>query len=135
MQARPRRLLFAQTTFATALALGGCGGDDESAQPPGRASVAGPPTVPAAQELVLDAIVERLRPVLVTSLTTLGGVLPTAYGIGGYDPIVSIISLAIGWGLALSTLMSLFLVPVLHSLAGDLRRLRLPLPIDNWARR
>lgn len=61
--------------------------------------------------------------------------LPTAYGVGGYDPIVSIISLAIGWGLALSTLMSLFLVPVLHSLAGDLRRLRLPLSIDNWARR
>ena len=46
MQARPRRLLFAQTTFATVLALGGCGGDDKSAQPPGRASVAGPPTAP-----------------------------------------------------------------------------------------
>ena len=84
---------------------------------------------PAAQELVIDAVVERLRPVLVTSLTTLGGVLPTAYGVGGYDPIVSIISLAIGWGLALSTLMSLFLVPVLHSFASDLRRFRTPLRI------
>ena len=81
----------------------------------------------AAQELVIDAVVERLRPILVTNLTTLGGVLPTAYGVGGYDPIVSIISLAIGWGLAVSTLMSLFLVPVLHSLASDLRRLRIPL--------
>jgi len=66
--------------------------------------------------------VERLRPILVTTLTTLGGVLPTAYGIGGYDPIVSIISLAIGWGLAMSTLVTLFLVPALYTVAGDIKR-------------
>ncbi len=71
---------------------------------------------------VIEAVAERLRPILVTTLTTLGGVLPTAYGIGGYDPIVSVISLAIGWGLAISTLVTLFVVPVLYSLAGDLRR-------------
>ena len=71
---------------------------------------------------IIEAVTERLRPIVVTTLTTLGGVLPTAYGIGGYDPIVSIISLAIGWGLAISTLVTLFLVPVLYSLAGDLRR-------------
>ena len=76
-----------------------------------------------ATDLIIGAVVERLRPILVTTLTTLGGVLPSAYGIGGYDPIVSIVSLAIGWGLAVSTLVTLFLVPVLYSLAGDLRRL------------
>ena len=71
---------------------------------------------------IIEAVTERLRPITVTTLTTLGGVLPTAYGIGGYDPIVSIISLAVGWGLAISTLVTLFVVPVLYSLAGDLRR-------------
>ena len=71
---------------------------------------------------IIEAVSERLRPIMVTTLTTLGGVLPTAYGIGGYDPIVSIISLAVGWGLAASTLVTLFVVPVLYSLAGDLRR-------------
>ena len=76
-----------------------------------------------ATELIIGAVVERLRPIMVTTLTTLGGVLPSAYGIGGYDPIISIVSLAIGWGLAMSTLVTLFLVPVLYSLAGDLRRL------------
>ena len=76
-----------------------------------------------AAERMVGAVVERLRPIMVTTLTTLGGVLPSAYGIGGYDPIVSIVSLAIGWGLAVSTLVTLFLVPVLYSLAGDLRRL------------
>ena len=72
---------------------------------------------------MIDAVVERLRPILVTTLTTLGGVLPTAYSIGGYDPIVSILSLAIGWGLASSTLVTLFLLPALYSLARDLKRL------------
>ena len=75
-----------------------------------------------ATEEIIEAVTERLRPIMVTTLTTLGGVLPSAYGIGGYDTIVSIMSLAIGWGLALSTLITLFLVPVLYSLAGDLRR-------------
>ena len=73
------------------------------------------------RELVLDAIVERLRPIVVTTLTTLGGVFPTAYGIGGYDTIVSPMSLAIGWGLTFSTMVTLVLVPVLYSVAHDLR--------------
>ncbi len=85
-----------------------------------------------ATEQVIDAVVERLRPILVTTLTTLGGVLPTAYGIGGYDPIVSILSLAIGWGLASSTLATLFLIPALYSLARDIRQL--PDRFRTWRR-
>jgi multidrug efflux pump subunit AcrB len=75
------------------------------------------------REAVLDAVVGRLRPILVTTLTTLGGVLPTAYGIGGYDAMVAPMSLALGWGLAFSTLVTLFLVPSLYALASDLRGL------------
>jgi multidrug efflux pump subunit AcrB len=76
----------------------------------------------ARQEAVIEALVARLRPVLVTSLSTLAGVLPTAYGIGGYDAMLSPMSLALGWGLAFSTLITLLLVPSLYSIAGDLRR-------------
>ena len=76
------------------------------------------------RELILDAVVERLRPVIVTTLTTLGGVLPTAYGIGGYDNIVSPMSIAIGWGLVFSTGVTLFLVPVLYTLARDIKQRR-----------
>jgi multidrug efflux pump subunit AcrB len=70
-------------------------------------------------EVVEDAVVSRLRPILVTTLTTLGGVLPTAYGIGGYDEIVSPMSVAIGWGLLFSTLVTLFVIPALYSVAND----------------
>lgn len=72
---------------------------------------------------LLDAVCERLRPILVTTLTTLGGVLPTAYGIGGYDPIIGPMSLAIGWGLAISTLVTLFVVPVLYTVAQDVQNM------------
>ena len=62
--------------------------------------------------VMIDALVSRLRPVLVTSLSTFGGVMPTAYGFGGYDAVMSPMSLALGWGLALSTLVTLFLIPI-----------------------
>jgi multidrug efflux pump subunit AcrB len=72
-------------------------------------------------EVVEDAVVSRLRPILVTTLTTLGGVLPTAYGIGGYDSIVSPMSVAIGWGLLFSTFITLFVIPALYSVTNDVR--------------
>jgi multidrug efflux pump subunit AcrB len=80
---------------------------------------------PAARhEALIEAVVSRLRPIVVTTLTTLGGVLPMAYGVGGYDAVVAPMSLALGWGLVLSTLITLFLVPALYTLAGDLRAVR-----------
>ncbi len=78
------------------------------------------------EDRVVEAVVERLRPILVTALTTMGGVFPTAYGLGGYDFIVSPMSIALGWGLMFSTLITLFLVPVLYSFAQDLKRVRFP---------
>jgi multidrug efflux pump subunit AcrB len=86
---------------------------------------------------MIDALVIRLRPVLVTSLSTFGGVMPTAYGFGGWDPVMSPLSLALGWGLALSSGVTLFLVPSLYVTANDLnrtiarwRKRRRPGPID-----
>lgn len=73
------------------------------------------------EEIIIEAASGRLRPILVTSITTLGGVIPMAYGIGGYDSVVAPISLALGWGLALTTAASLALVPVFYTLAGDVR--------------
>jgi multidrug efflux pump subunit AcrB len=73
------------------------------------------------REALIDAVVGRLRPIVVTTLTTLGGVMPMAYGIGGYDAIVAPMSLALGWGLVLSTTVTLFLVPSLYTVANDVR--------------
>ena len=75
------------------------------------------------REVVIDAVVERLRPILVTTITTLGGVFPTAYGLGGYDAVLSPMSLALGWGLVFATGITLLLVPSLFLAAQDIRRL------------
>ena len=40
----------------------------------------------------------RLRPIALTTITTTVGILPTAYGIGGVDPFVTPIALALGYG-------------------------------------
>ncbi len=73
-------------------------------------------------EVMIEALVTRLRPVLVTSLSTFGGVMPTAYGFGGYDAVMSPMSLALGWGLAFSSCVTLFLVPALYVSANDINR-------------
>jgi len=85
-------------------------------------------------EALIDAVVDRLRPIVVTTLTTLGGVIPMAYGVGGYDAVVAPMSLALGWGLVFSTLITLFLVPSLYTLAGDLRSLRIGALAERWRR-
>jgi multidrug efflux pump subunit AcrB len=76
---------------------------------------------------MIAALVGRLRPILVTTLSTLGGVLPTAYGFGGYDFVMGPMSLALGWGLAISTGVTLFLLPCLYVTANDLAR-----SLDRW---
>ncbi|MFO7561664.1 MAG: efflux RND transporter permease subunit [Enhygromyxa sp.] len=74
-------------------------------------------------DAMVDAVVERLRPILVTTLTTCGGVLPTAYGLGGYDAVLSPMSLALGWGLVFATAITLLLVPCSYQVAQDIRGL------------
>jgi multidrug efflux pump subunit AcrB len=66
------------------------------------------------EEVALNAGSMRLRAVILTTLTTVLGLLPTAYGIGGSDPFLVPLALAFAWGLMFSTLLTLFIIPVLY---------------------
>lgn len=57
---------------------------------------------------------DRLRAVVLTSLTTLAGIIPLAYGIGGTDFILQPMALALGYGLLFGTVMTLILLPCLY---------------------
>jgi len=64
-----------------------------------------------AMEAIIMAGRRRLRAVVLTAATTVVGLLPTAYGWGGTDPFVAPMALALSWGLAFSTLITLILIP------------------------
>jgi multidrug efflux pump subunit AcrB len=66
-------------------------------------------------ESIGETASRRLRPILLTTLTTLSGLLPMAYGLGGYEKMISPMSLAFAWGLFFSTVITLYIVPVLFS--------------------
>jgi multidrug efflux pump subunit AcrB len=58
----------------------------------------------------------RLRAVILTTATTVAGVLPTAYGLAGYDAMLAEMMLALSWGLIFGTVITLLLVPSIYSL-------------------
>ncbi|MFC1500871.1 efflux RND transporter permease subunit [Elusimicrobiota bacterium] len=62
----------------------------------------------------------RLRAVVLTTLTTVAGVLPTAYGLAGYDAMLAEMMLALAWGLVFGTLITLILVPCAYSFTRDI---------------
>jgi multidrug efflux pump subunit AcrB len=64
------------------------------------------------QMAAVQGAADRLRPVLSTSLTTIGGVVPLAFS----DPVWFPLCAAIGFGLTASTAIALLVVPALYLL-------------------
>ncbi len=63
---------------------------------------------------VARGVTDRLRAIVLTSVTTLAGVLPLAYGIGGIDYLLQPMALSLGYGLLFGTLITLILLPCLY---------------------
>ena len=68
------------------------------------------------REAILEAARLRLRPILMTTLTTVVGMLPLAIGIGEGSEMLRPLAVTIVAGLSFSMLVSLLLVPVLYEL-------------------
>ena len=70
-------------------------------------------------EILAKASGMRLRAVFVTSLTTISGLIPTAYGIGGNDALLIPMTLAMAWGLTSGTILTLVWVPPAYAILED----------------
>ncbi len=70
---------------------------------------------------IAEAAKLRFRPVLLTTITTVAGLLPTAYGIGGDLPFIRPMVLALAWGLVFGTVISLVLIPLLYAMMGRVK--------------
>lgn len=64
----------------------------------------------------------RLRAIVITTLTTVAGLFPTAYGLGGHDSMLAEMMLAMSWGLVFGMIITLFLVPILYSFYIGLKK-------------
>ena len=70
-----------------------------------------------AAEAVMEAGRRRLRPILMTTLTTILGLLPLALGLGEGSEAQAPLARAVIGGLAFSTLVTLVLVPAVYTIA------------------
>ncbi len=61
----------------------------------------------------------RLRPILLTSITTIFGVLPMAIGLGGKSEVWAPLANTIAWGLGAATFLTLLILPTIFSIIVD----------------
>ncbi|MCP4204411.1 MAG: efflux RND transporter permease subunit [bacterium] len=74
-----------------------------------------------ALEAIVTAGSVRLRPILMTTATTTLGLLPMALGFGDGAELRTPMAIAVISGLLVSTLLTLFVIPVIYSLLDRLR--------------
>ncbi|MEE8424923.1 MAG: efflux RND transporter permease subunit, partial [Elusimicrobiota bacterium] len=77
-------------------------------------------------ERLVEAGRQRLRPIVLTSVTTFFGVAPLGYGIGGREPFLEHVALTFGWGLVFTACITVFLVPTVYAIGYQ---------AGNWFRR
>lgn len=65
-------------------------------------------------DFVISGTQSRIRPILLTTVTTVAGLILLAYGLGGYDNYMSPMALVVGWGCLISMVVTLTIIPSLY---------------------
>lgn len=70
----------------------------------------------AFDEAIIAGAKSRLRPILLTNATTVLSIVPAAFGIGGTDPFIQPMALAMDFGIAGGIFLAIFFIPVFLSI-------------------
>lgn len=70
-------------------------------------------------EAILTGCATRLRPILMTSGTTIAGLIPVAAGFGEGSEMVKPLGVAVIFGLGLATFLTLFIIPCVYCIMED----------------
>jgi HAE1 family hydrophobic/amphiphilic exporter-1 len=81
-------------------------------------------------EALVEAGFRRIRPILMTAISTIAGAMPVALGLGAGAGFRSSMGVVIVGGMITSTLLTLIAVPMIYTFFDDLGSIRIPA----WAR-
>ena len=70
---------------------------------------------------ILEAGRVRLRPIVMTTVTTVLGLMPMALGLGRGADLRAPLAIAVIGGLSIATLLTLIVVPVVYSVVESVR--------------
>ncbi len=62
----------------------------------------------------------RMRPILLTTVTTIAGLTPMAFGLGGSTETWQPLAICFCWGLAFATFLTLFVIPCSYAILDDI---------------
>ncbi|QIR37693.1 efflux RND transporter permease subunit [Tolypothrix sp. PCC 7910] len=81
------------------------------------------------QIAILKAAPQRLRPIMMTTVTTILGLFPLALGIGEGSEFLQPLGIVVFFGMAIATMLTLFIIPCFYILLHDLLGWRWAKPI------
>ncbi|MGV0102824.1 efflux RND transporter permease subunit [Nostoc sp. DSM 114160] len=79
------------------------------------------------QIAIVEAAPQRLRPIIMTTVTTILGLFPLALGIGEGSEFLQPLGIVVFFGMAIATMLTLFIIPCFYVLLHDLLG-------GNWAK-
>lgn len=71
--------------------------------------------------ILVQAGSTRLRPIILTTITTIGGLVPMAFFATGASKTWQPMAVTIIWGIGFATILTLFLIPVIYKILDDIK--------------
>jgi multidrug efflux pump subunit AcrB len=79
-----------------------------------------------AVEAIQDAAIQRFRPIMLTTLTTFGGLAPMIFETSRQARFLIPMAISLGYGIVFATVITLVIVPSVYLIIDDVRKLFAP---------